>query len=350
MKTSDFTTHFTRRVLFRGDASAALAQPAGSLTLACFLAGLIGLGTATAQAQSSANRLTGASTADPASSGNVHQRLQAIVNRAPGGINGQRPLMVLSTAADPKVQANLEEDLAVMRHILDKVVNESLSAEPRYRKALGVDLVFAPDLGQFRNSYLEGYGAMFLLHVNFPLLPTSTKAEAPKEERDVSSSWEEARQEVFGQPSGPGTDAFPDDEPYNEENVDRLKAALIDALKNAANIRDLKPDEGVTICVFGGSKASSVRLQTPAKTGPAGGDFAALSGQFYRTPQRRTVLTIRAKKADIDAFAKGQMNADDFRKNIRPLIYETDATAGPGLFGYGTSGSGGGYGFSIQRQ
>ena len=34
-----------------------------------------------------------------------------------------------------------------------------------------------------------------------------------------------------------------------------------------------------------------------------------------------TVLTIRAKKADIDAFAKGQLSFDQFRQKIQLLSY-----------------------------
>ena len=34
-----------------------------------------------------------------------------------------------------------------------------------------------------------------------------------------------------------------------------------------------------------------------------------------------SVLTIRVKKADIDAFAKGKATPDDFRKRATVLIY-----------------------------
>jgi hypothetical protein len=34
-----------------------------------------------------------------------------------------------------------------------------------------------------------------------------------------------------------------------------------------------------------------------------------------------SVLTIRVKKSDIDAFAKGKSNLDDFRKRATVLIY-----------------------------
>jgi hypothetical protein len=34
-----------------------------------------------------------------------------------------------------------------------------------------------------------------------------------------------------------------------------------------------------------------------------------------------SVLTIHAKKSDIDAFAKGKINSDEFRKKASVLIY-----------------------------
>src|SRR5207247_2180543 len=90
---------------------------------------------------------------------------------------------------------------------------------------------------------------------SFPLLPPP-KGEARKEKSETSSTWEEARQELYGQPgegrvrtdfrTGPA-------EEYDEEKVNTLKDALLEALKHAANIRDLKADDSVTVCVFGGA-------------------------------------------------------------------------------------------------
>jgi len=272
-------------------------------------------------------------------------RLKGIVASSHTGRPGaNNALIILSSSADAKNQADLQEDLAIMSHILDKAIDDNLGSEQRMRKALGVDIFFSPDAGRLRNAYIEGYGALFLLQVNFPLLAPATKAETSKEEPPVTSAWEEAREEVLGTPGQPGPGPVPV-EPFSEEKVNRLKTTLLDALKNAANIRHLKPDAGVTICVFGGSRLNAGRVARSASFNGRG-DLLLL--QELGTPQRATMLTLRADKSDIDAIAKGQMDADDFRQKVATATYEADTgtrgfSGGMGGFGYG-AGNFGGYG------
>jgi hypothetical protein len=179
--------------------------------------------------------------------------------------------------------------------------------------------------------------------VSFPLLPAANKAEAQKEEKQTNSQWEEARQEVFGDPAESANLSGVGAEPYSEERVNRLKSSLLEALKNAANIRDLKSDEGVTLCVLGGTKAFPGRVWSVAgRPGARTGDIALLSGQPGKTAQRGTILTIRAKKGDIDAFAKDQMSLEEFQKKSRITLYEGDTLPGPGFGNFGTVGFGSG--------
>jgi len=320
----------------------------------CALAALAGLGIATAPAQDPVDKRAGAAAAGQISSKNHAQWMHPIVARVPARPNAGRALVVLSSNPDIKVEADLQEDLAVMYHILDKAIDDSLGSDQPLRKAMGVNLVFAPDFSQLRNAYLEGYGAMFLFKVNFPLLPSSTKSEPQKEERQGSSAWEAARKEVFGEPADQGTASLPTVEAYSEDKVNRLQAVLLEALKNAANIRDLKPDEGVTLCVFGGTKAAPIRVWTVDDPSAAPrNDMETItvlpSGRFARAPQHGTILTIRAKKTDIDAFAKGQINLDEFRRNSRITSYEADTSADSGFVTYGSTGfAGGGFGGSTR--
>jgi len=119
-------------------------------------------------------------------------------------------------------------------------------------------------------------------------------------------------------------------EEYSAEKVSNLKNALIEALKDATNIRNLKSDDSITVCVFGGSTLpGNSRAHTqmlpglPGVTGYAG---TAMAGQTpfgrVRLVMRGTVLTIRAKKSDVDAFAKGKLNLDEFRKKTSLTTYE----------------------------
>jgi hypothetical protein len=83
-----------------------------------------------------------------------------------------------------------------------------------------------------------------------------------------------------------------------------LKDALLEAFKSAANIRNLKPDDTVSVCVVG-------------VPGPA--IYKAISigstwGKPVNVSTGRGVLAIRVKKSDVDAFAKGKLDLDQFRK------------------------------------
>ena len=52
-------------------------------------------------------------------------------------------------------------------------------------------------------------------------------------------------------------------------------------------------------------------------------------------PARGTILTIRVKKSDADAFAKGKLDIDDFRKKATVTTYAGDSSGwgGGGAFG-----------------
>ena len=46
--------------------------------------------------------------------------------------------------------------------------------------------------------------------------------------------------------------SFEAGEEYSEQKVAQLKDALLESLKSATNIRNLKSDDSITVCVFGG--------------------------------------------------------------------------------------------------
>ena len=299
-------------------------------------------------AQESANTLTAGTGQGQPAANRYPEGRQPVFSRVSGGPETARTLVILSSNPDAKAQADLQEDLAVMYHLLDRAIEDVLSSDRGSRRALGVNLVFAPDSGQMRSEYLEGYGALFLFRANLPLLPTLTKTESQKEERQVSSEWEEARQEVFGSGTELGNTSSAGAEPYSEERVNRLKSSLLETLKNAANIRNLKADEGVTVCVLGGTTAVRKLWRMGTSSGAKLGDIPLLSSQWADTPQSGTILTIRARKSDIDAYAKGQMNLEEFRKASRLTVYEGNTFAGPGTWTFGGIGGFGGAGGGLK--
>lgn len=264
-------------------------------------------------------------------SARFQDRLQRIVGRASGPAS--HPMIIRSAPMDPKDQANLEEDLAVMAHILGKTVDEAPGN--RFPTAMGIDVFGEQGPAGMRSLYLEGYGALFTMNVGFPLVAAPASPEQKKEESAADSTWEEARQELYGQPPGAMVAGSLGEE-FSPEKVARITDALVESLKNATNIRGLKADDSVTICLLGGAPLPVARPKhKTAGTAQPGALLAGPGG-----PQNGTVMTIRARKADADALAKGTLTVDEFRKQARIEKYEGGVAAGSAS-GFGVGGVGG---------
>lgn len=142
--------------------------------------------------------------------------------------------------------------------------------------------------------YLEGFGALFLIKVNFPLsAPPETKSAQRQPKEAIDSAWEQAKQDLYE--SGEATKKVESISPdkYDMYKVDYLKEKLFTALKYAANIRKLEPDDTVVVTVKG----------RPSAEGAA------------------NVLTLRTKKSDVDAYSQGDLDSDGFRQKVTILVY-----------------------------
>jgi hypothetical protein len=240
-----------------------------------------------------------------------------------------KALLVRTSNPEPKAQATLEEDLAVMAHILNKTIEDLPGAKEHPMNALGVELFFAPGSAPMRSLYLDNYGAVFFLNVGFPLL---APPEKPQEEKPATdSAWEDARQELYGQ-HPQGAMAGEPGEDYSQEKVDKLKETLLETLKNATNIRELKPDEFVTVWVSGGADGGAGRFRYTKRNNnkanaTSGANTVVLDQVIPRA--RRTILTIRVSKSDIDSYAKGKLSAGEFEKRAKITTYTGDPAGGP---------------------
>jgi hypothetical protein len=322
------------------------------------------------------------------------------------------PVVVQFSPADENTVDAMEEDLAVMTRIIAKALQGELGEEPATMK-MGIRMLVTGDGRSVRAMYLEGLGALFMVKVNFPLLPPP-KVEAKRSEPAANSEWEKAKLEVQGIVSpnedspdsvsaGPGSD-------YNEDQVATLKKTLLMSLKNASNIRHLKSDETVAVSVFGGQNgglgvAGSMRGFErgggggfgggagggfggggSGGGGVGGGGYAVAGSQGISPPtvkkgrrspapsvlgdlpdaesdqpvpekpagvvtsyqdggvvvteartgrvlsvtrvgagkdsaRRGTVLTLRVKKSDVDAFAKGNLSYEEFQQRATVNAY-----------------------------
>src|SRR5262249_53572331 len=142
--------------------------------------------------------------------------------------------------------------------------------------------------------------------------------------------WDDARREVFGLGEGDffvkaRRDVQPAEE-FDADKVNGLRDALLDSLKNAGNIRHLKPEEFITVTVIGpGSGGPIVRRQ--ARTGGNFNWFNSDTDVFKADGRGDTVMTIRVKKADADAFAKNKLNLEEFRGKANIQTYTGGGSA-----------------------
>lgn len=260
------------------------------------------------------------------------ERELALLGSGSSGAAGSA-LIVPRKETEPKLLADTEEDLAVMGHLLDKAASAKDDKGPH---AMGITVHSSFRSASVpRSMYLEGYGAIFFLNVNFPLVAPAAKKDDSQTTQESNTEWENARRELF-QPSSYSSDfskfyAFDTDgafafssngqaEEYDENKVNDLKNNLISALRNAANIRKLGKEETVTIIVNGrGNEASRVVRKTSNGTGRSPNVWT--TSRLGSNDAKGTRMIIRAGKSDIEAFQKQKLSLDDFRKQVTVMTY-----------------------------
>jgi hypothetical protein len=281
---------------------------------------------------------------------------------------GWKVLVVPDKEVNAKDLAAITEDMQVMSHILDERFKET-------RRVQGVFTDFGDFFGrdnrQTEAIYLQGYGVLFSMEVNFafspPPKPQQQQAEQTAE--PVDSTWQRARQQVFSPGQFEAAEGSGSTEEYDSQMVEELKRDLITTLKHAANIRGVQPDEWIILTVIGGGRQSGGfgggfmmggmgGMYGGASSGGMGGFSGSYGvsggssgygygggmgggigggmmggmgggmggtggmGGFAETGvSSATVLTIRAKKADIDDFAKDEQDYEQFRQKVQIFTY-----------------------------
>lgn len=248
----------------------------------------------------------------------------------------KRALIINSGKLDGAAMGNLEEDLNVMSRILEKSADKGSAGHEDM--VMGIAMQALGGFRQAENLYLENYGVVFLLNVRFPLVQPMARTEEKREEPG-NSSWDEAKRELYGPRDNPLAQFRGGDGPrvpkFEAEKVESLKSDLLQALKNATHIRGVKPDESVTVVVTG---PESGRMGQPRATAYVRGngnnqdnDPGAQRREVRQVTRatagagagggRPSTLFIRAKKSDIDSFAKGKLSQEEFTKKAQVAAY-----------------------------
>ena len=249
--------------------------------------------------------------------------------------------------------------LGVMLHILQEKLSKP-------QTILGVlddyGDFFASDDERARALYIQGHSVLFLMEVNFPL-PSAVDSPVRVEREPagpVDPVWQRAREKLYSPGAGMRRS------PAETETIsfEQFQEDLLRTLKHAANIRHVDPNEKVILTVlsqgqgalpggaggFGGSTFSgggggyiaggSAGIMSGGSGscggGAGGGSFrsesfgygfgAASSGRRRgaippAAATATTVLTMQALKADVDAFARAELDFEQFREKVKTFAY-----------------------------
>jgi hypothetical protein len=233
------------------------------------------------------------------------------------------PVVIQFGSKGPEAIAGMEEDLAIMTHIIDGAL-ERLGQEAPDEK-MGIKLYYTSGGKSVRALYLENFGPLFMVKVNFPVHGPAT-IETKEPEQPDDSEWNRARRSVLGYAEETRWTGSSSSLPYQPERVEELKKQLVAALRNASNMKGVKPDEYVTVTVFGSPAAADGQPVRESRTSSArgGSTGSRLAGvvttnkDSARTATQGTVLTLRIRKGDIDAAGK---DADALSKKATVSTY-----------------------------
>lgn len=247
--------------------------------------------------------------------------------RSAAAAPADRTLVVPGRESTSEQLAALATDMSIMCRILDTKVTlpyMPVAEQNLFRLSLlgrrSSRSVLASDSGLARGIYIADYGAIFLMTVDFPLTAPEEAQEQEKPEGDTDPVWAQARGEVYGtEPFANGTPdrAVP---AYDAEKAEQFSATLLDTLRHAANIKTLKQSEWVTVLV----KSPAPNAQGRRRGRPILGDLlpgVATNRPIASSPFSQTVLSLRAHKADIDAFSAKQLDSEQFRTRAELVIY-----------------------------
>lgn len=249
-------------------------------------------------------------------------QLRTLLSAGTQQYGGGKVLVIPTAEIKPQDLVTMMEDMTVMCRIFDKKLAQSHLIPGQFLSSsrIRLSMPFSQDSRSTGAMYVQGYGTLFLTKVDFPLSPPPKKQEEKKtKEEDADPVWEQMKQEIFRPEEVGRRRSDRPEEKYDADKVENLKTTYIIALKHAANIRGLKPDESVILTVTG-KVSQSGPLVTRVYSSWDGkyvvNEPGAATGSFSPT-----VLTIRAKKADIDAFAKGKLSFDQFHQKTQVLSY-----------------------------
>ena len=256
------------------------------------------------------------------------------------GASNLRTLVIPRPDATEEQLTDTREQLTIMSRILSKAADPETSSRGSFRFRLGgLDFNPTTDLDAMA---LDGYGALFQVSVDYPLVEVAKVAEkkAPPA-TDKDATWERTRRELSG---GTADDPPTLDEsdviavpPFDADRVVALRKRLIESLRHASNLKFLhEGSERVTLVVTAGGTAVTHALAhvnggSTVETKMVGYVKDGNGTHFWdlNGGRRTQQLTFTARKGDIDAFAAGRLTLEEFTRKVTVTSQARVAVAQP---------------------
>ena len=271
---------------------------------------------------------------------------------------GSRALLLADQPPTDEARGAAQEDAGIMLRLLERAVRDDRRDDPM--QAMGIHIEALGGRSGPQTIYLGGFGAVFLLNADYPLVAPPASDQEAKPKAEGESEWERTRRELYGRPGRPPRPPGPEGQPFDPNRVERLKNALIDALANATNLRQVAGGESVVVSVTGPSNQAGGTVHFYSNDGGADGTTVErrvenlrnrereLTGQYTdehqsvkkvraeiavatsdldtektiaRSKPHTTQLTLKALKSDIDAFATKSLNREEFAKQVKVVAY-----------------------------
>ncbi len=250
-------------------------------------------------------------------------------------LRGAVPVLVIpAQEMTPETYDRIVDDLSIMNRIIEKSTRPMGDAGGIYGAVLArpgdiaTPRILRASGGRPKPMFIGGYGAVFSLGVDFPLLPPPEAPEPNQVAEKTDPTWAQAQRELQDPQAALRLQRGPSQgRAYRAEAVEVLRSTLIGLLKHATNIRDLGPEAWLTILVQGPAPTAQAGApdSAPAAAAAYGGVSPYEQHQILVLPgmrsEGRTLLTLRAKKADIDQYAKGQFDDTQFQQRVQIVTH-----------------------------
>lgn len=280
------------------------------------------------------------------------------------GLSGpaaSRLLVIPGTGERKAPISQTRAELAIMSRLLTKAANPESNTRANFRFDFG-----GVSFGEHRELdalYLDGYGAVFLIDVDYPLVaPPKLATSGSKDTNATDAAWEAARREVTGAPTpgergrsgvrtftrgggGGGMTGFgmfgggsamgggtPAEVEYQADRVKQLTDRLIGALRHASNIKSMSTTDKLVVHVHGQAArnhpAEAVEKVIEEQVVPGGGgglaDAAPAAVTVIQTSETvdengqhlGTSLTLEVPMSAVQDVAEARITREEFAKLV----------------------------------